>query len=153
MLSRIFMLLTLSGVLYANSLQAEIYRWVDESGKVHFSDRPNDGAAHKLQIETREGEPVDTDQQQYLDEQRDQQQRLLDAYREEREAREEERLKAEERERQRSQNCAYARNRLRQYDGARLYQPLENGGRRYLDDNERQREMERVEEAVQRWCS
>lgn len=143
MLSRIFMLLTLSGVLYANSLQAEIYRWVDESGKVHFSDRPNDGAAHKLQIETREGEPVDTDQQQ----------RLLDAYREEREAREEERLKAEERERQRSQNCAYARNRLRQYDGARLYQPLENGGRRYLDDNERQREMERVEEAVQRWCS
>lgn len=143
MLSRIFMLLTLSGVLYANSLQAEIYRWVDESGKVHFSDRPNDGAAHKLQIETREGEPVDTDQQQ----------RLLDAYREEREAREEERLKAEERERQRSQNCAYARNRLRQYDGARLYQPLENGGRRYLDDNERQGEIERVEAAVQRWCS
>jgi len=143
MLSRIFMLLTLSGVLYANSLQAEIYRWVDESGKVHFSDRPNDGAAHKLQIETREGEPVDTDQQQ----------RLLDAYREEREAREEERLKAEERERQRSQNCAYARNRLRQYDGARLYQPLENGERRYLDDNERQGEIERVEAAVQRWCS
>lgn len=143
MLSRIFMLLTLSWVLYANSLQAEIYRWVDESGKVHFSDRPNDGAAHKLQIETREGEPVDTDQQQ----------RLLDAYREEREAREEERLKAEERERQRSQNCAYARNRLRQYDGARLYQPLENGERRYLDDNERQGEIERVEAAVQRWCS
>lgn len=47
----------------SNSAQAEIYRWVDESGNIHFSDRPS--RAHsseevKLQINTYEGVTYDT---------------------------------------------------------------------------------------------
>jgi len=44
-------------------VQAEIYRWVDESGKIHFSDKPS--RAHsseqvKLQINTYEAVTYDT---------------------------------------------------------------------------------------------
>lgn len=150
MLSRLMMLLTLGGVLWASAVQAEIYRWVDERGKVHFSDQPKEGGAQKLEIEAPDVNAIEVNQP-HADEQPEQQ-RLLDAYREEREAREEERLKAEAAERQRSQNCAYARNKLDQYNNARLYQPLEDGGRRYLDDDERQREIEQMQAAVRHWC-
>jgi len=50
-------------VALSNAVQAEIYRWVDESGKIHFSDKPS--RAHsseqvKLQINTYEAVTYDT---------------------------------------------------------------------------------------------
>lgn len=148
---RIF-ILTLSGLLTVSGIQAEVYRWVDEQGKVHFSDRPHRGGAQKLEIEEQKRSSVGKDQGELDAERKIQQERLLDAYREERESRQQERRKAEAAERQRSTNCAYARNRLQRYGNSRLYQPLEDGGRRYLDNDERQREMDRVKASVQRWC-
>lgn len=147
-----FFVLTVAGLLAVSNIQAEVYRWVDEQGKVHFSDRPKSGGAQRLEISEPEPDSRGIDQQQLDAERKIQQERMLDAYREEREARQQERLKAEAEERQRSKNCAYARNRLREYGNARLYQPQEDGGRRYLDSEERQREIERVEASVQRWC-
>lgn len=146
------LLLTVTGLMVVTGIQAEVYRWVDEQGKVHFSDRPNRGGAQKLEI--REANPGSAGiEQEHLDaERRIQQERLLDAYREEREARQQERLKAEAAERQRATNCAYARNRQREYVNARLYKPLEDGGRRYLNNDERQQEIDRVKASVQRWC-
>lgn len=145
-------LATVAGLLVVSAIHAEVYRWVDERGKVHFSDRPNQGGAQKLEI----NEPSDAagiDQQRLDAERRIQQEKLLDAYREERELRQQERRKAEEAERQRSTNCAYARNRLREYGNSRLYEPLEDGGRRYLDSDERQREIDRVRASVEHWCN
>lgn len=145
-------LATVAGLLVVSAIHAEVYRWVDERGKVHFSDRPNQGGAQKLEI----NEPSDAagiDQQRLDAERRMQQEKLLDAYREERELRQQERRKAEEAGRQRSTNCAYARNRLREYGNSRLYEPLEDGGRRYLDSDERQREIDRVRASVEHWCN
>lgn len=147
-----FSVLAMAGVLAVGSIQAEVYRWVDERGKVHFSDQPKSGGAQRLELSEPEPSPGGINQQQLDAERRIQQERMLDAYREEREARAQQRQQAAAEERQRSQNCAYARNRLREYGNARLYQPLEDGGRRYLDNAERQREIERAEAAVQRWC-
>lgn len=147
-----YIVLTVAGLLFISSLQAEVYRWVDEQGKVHFSDRPKNGGAQKLEISEPEPNSDGIDQQRLDTERKIQQERMLDAYREEREKRQQARLKSEAEERQRSKNCAYARNRLREYGNSRLYQPLEDGGRRYLDNEERQREIERAEASVQRWC-
>ncbi|HXK56383.1 MAG: DUF4124 domain-containing protein [Gammaproteobacteria bacterium] len=146
------LLLTVSGLLAVSGVQAEIYRWVDEQGKVHFSDRPNRGGAQRLELSAPLPDTSGVEQERLEAERKMQRERLLDAYREEREARQLERLKAEETERQRAANCAYARNLLRKYGNARLYQPLEDGSRRYLDSVERQREIERAQASVQRWC-
>lgn len=37
-------ILLIIGLLAATSVQAEAYRWVDEDGVVHYSDRPQEGA-------------------------------------------------------------------------------------------------------------
>jgi len=140
------------GLLFAAGVEAEVYRWVDEKGRAHYSDRPKDGGAQKLKIKQSAPDSEAIDQQRLNTERRVQQERLLDAYREEREMRQQERVKAEAEERQRSRNCAYARNRLREYQNSRLYQPLEDGERRYLDKEERIREIERAESSVRRWC-
>jgi hypothetical protein len=151
MSTRIF-ILTLSGLMAVSGIQAEVYRWVDEQGRVHFSDQPNLGGARKLELSEPTPDSAGIDQERLDAERNREQERLLDAYREERESRELEREKAEKAERQRASNCAYARNRLRTYGNSRLYKPLEDGGLRYLDDDERQREIDRVERSVQHWC-
>jgi hypothetical protein len=147
-----FFLMIVVGLLVMSGIQAEVYRWVDERGKVHFSDQPNRGGAQKLEISGPKPDSTGIDQERLDAERKREQERLLDVYREEREERQLERDKAEQAERQRASNCAYARNQLRSYGNSRLYQPLEDGGRRYLDDDERQREIERAEASVQHWC-
>ena len=147
MMIRLILLATLWMV---SAAWAEIYRWTDAQGRVHFGDRPRGEEAQRLQIETPLAAPspdLPSDAQRHAE-----QQRLIDALREDRQAREAERRKAAQEEAQRSQRCAYARNRLKRYRGGRLYQPQEDGGRRYLDDTERRREIARAEDEVERWC-
>ncbi len=37
---------------------AEIYKWTDASGKIHFGDKPPQQSAEKLEINTKHSEPV-----------------------------------------------------------------------------------------------
>ena len=46
-------LLLIAGLLTAFAAYADVYRWVDEDGTVHFSDRPRDGAE---EVELREAQ-------------------------------------------------------------------------------------------------
>jgi multidrug efflux pump subunit AcrA (membrane-fusion protein) len=151
-MSKHLFLLTVTALLVVNSVQAEVYRWVDRQGKVHFSDRPETGGARKLEIREPHSGSAGTDQERLEAERLLQQQRQLDAYREAREARQQEQLEAEKAQRQQSKNCAYARNQLSEYESSRLYEPLEDGGRRYLSSTERQREIDRMQAEVSRWC-
>ncbi|MCP4288592.1 MAG: DUF4124 domain-containing protein [Gammaproteobacteria bacterium] len=152
-MNRRFSLIALAGLLIVTSSPAEIYRWVDQRGKVHFSDRPKNGAAQKFKIVEPESEPGDIVQESVQAEQKVQRQRLLDAYREDREAEKQKRQHAEVKERQRAGKCADARNQLRTYESSRLYKTLENGERRYLNSGERQQELDLARAAVTRWCS
>jgi glutaredoxin len=60
-------LLVLAGLVAAESASSEIFRWVDEDGKVHFSDKPSRSHVSepiKLRINTYEAVTYDTS---YLD--------------------------------------------------------------------------------------
>ncbi|MCP5439966.1 MAG: glutaredoxin family protein [Chromatiaceae bacterium] len=60
--SSIFLLLFVC-VALSNAAHAEIYRWVDENGKVHFSDKPSWSHSSEqvtLRINTYEGVTYDT---------------------------------------------------------------------------------------------
>ncbi|MCB1759233.1 MAG: DUF4124 domain-containing protein [Gammaproteobacteria bacterium] len=148
MATRLLLILAIFG---ASPAWCEIYRWTDADGRVHFGDRPQGASAE--QVPVREAPPLPA-QSPALSGERQQQehQRLIDALREEREAREQKRRQAEEREARRAQHCAHARNRLQRYRRGRLYQPQEDGGRRYLNDLERQQELARADAEVERWC-
>ncbi|MCB1856816.1 MAG: DUF4124 domain-containing protein [Gammaproteobacteria bacterium] len=132
---------------------ADVYRWKDENGRVHFGDRP--GAVRADKIDVPDGERVlEQDGQQQLDAERAvSRQRLLDAYREERESKQREQEAREARERERESRCIYARDILRGYqESGSIYQPLASGERRYLSATERREEIDRARADVAHWC-
>jgi hypothetical protein len=87
---------------------AEVHRWTDAEGRVHYGDRPPAGS-QSVPVTTgaSPSQPVPSDAERL-----ERQQRMLDAYRQEREEKQqaEARHKAEEAERER--NCALARDAL-----------------------------------------
>jgi hypothetical protein len=136
----------------ASPAWCEIYRWTDADGRVHFGDRPRVEQAERVEIRQTPAPAPSVESPVPPEAQQEQQRRLIDALREEREARELKHRQAEENEARRSQRCAYARNRLKRYRGSRLYQPQEDGGRHYLNEQERQEELTRAGAEVERWC-
>ncbi|MES9955753.1 MAG: DUF4124 domain-containing protein [Sedimenticola sp.] len=149
---KVLAVLLLAGSCIADSV-AGVYRWVDEDGRVHFGDRPPVSEAKEVEI--REQTPASTVAPRGAAvpiDRRKRQQRMLDVYREEREAKKEAKAKAAAEKQERATRCAYARDRLKSYEGAVIYEPRPDGSRRFLSDSEREREVARVRQAVKRWC-
>jgi len=142
--------LLLCGSVYA----AGIYRWVDQQGKVHFGDRPG-GTAGAETIDLPSAPPSGTVDQQQLDRQRrEDRQRLLDSYQQDREQKQQARRQRQVREQQRQERCSKARERLRRYQNAGgLYETLESGERRILTYAQRRAEVDAAREDVERWCN
>jgi hypothetical protein len=141
--------MVLSGVV-----QAGVYRWVDDNGRVHFGDRPSSDSAQELELK-RPPRPRtgNIDQRQLDAERKAARQKLLDSFDEERRQQREATQQREAQERERQRNCAAARDRLRRYENASsLYQPLANGERRVLSKGERRSATEQARQAVNRWC-
>jgi len=131
-------------------LAAAIYQWTDEHGRVHYSDRPVDQEAKEVQVRTA---PVDPSQPAVPEERRVRQQRMLDAYSQERAAKKEEQEKAKQAREERKKKCFSARARYDEYSSAgSIYDYLESGERRYLEKTEREQFITRLKEDVARYC-
>ncbi|MBA3564971.1 MAG: DUF4124 domain-containing protein [Gammaproteobacteria bacterium] len=129
---------------------ADVYRWVDSEGQVHYSDTPVRDA-ERLEIESQPTDPA-----RILAER--EQAAALGAARELREeqdatqAADEAGIAADIAD-QRAANCEKARQRLESYDAAhRLYRPQEDGGREYLSDEELDTARADARLDVDEWC-
>jgi hypothetical protein len=136
--------------LAAQGAQAQgIYRWTDAQGRVHFGDRPP-GKAESVPIPEPPppATPAPTDAERAA-----RQQRLLDAYRDERLEKEEREAKQKAEEEERRRRCAFARDNLDRYERSpRIYAPQPDGERRFLSDGERDAEIRIARNEVARWC-
>jgi len=151
-LTRLLLSLVL-GLLLVEAVQAGVYRWVDDQGRVHFGDRSPGDQATELELSRPAPKPGQIDQQQLDAERKAARQKLLDSFDEERQQQRQEAQKREVEAQKQRQNCAAARDRLRRYENASsLYQPLEDGGRRVLSKTERRVATEQARQAVDRWC-
>jgi hypothetical protein len=140
--------LVLWGLLAAAATtQAQVYRWVDEQGKVHYGERPPSGAKARA-VEDKVATPpgiakpgADTSQQE-----RDFQRRRME--REQAEAREQQAAEKARRE------CERERTRLAQLRNVRRIQSGvdEKGNLRYMSDTERADAIAGQEAAVARAC-
>ncbi|MES9963204.1 MAG: DUF4124 domain-containing protein [Candidatus Sedimenticola sp. 20ELBAFRAG] len=140
-------------LLSAGLATAGVYRWVDESGRVHFGDRPPVREAEEVEVHEQNpasGEVADDAAVEMK--RKEKQRRMLDMYQEEREAKKQAKSKEKAMKKQRATRCTYARNRLKTYQRAALYEPTADGGRRYLSDGERDREIAEAKSAVKHWC-
>ncbi len=148
--SRRLQLLLLMLMLLATSVSAGIYRWVDESGQVHFGARPPVDVSDSNEVVIRNrapaSEPEPVDRKQARD-------RYLEQRQRERTEKREAAAKQRQEKAQREKRCRYARNLLQEYrqHGA-LYDRLPNNEKRYLTDQEREQEIAQVRREVDRWC-
>lgn len=135
------------GCLLSTSVPAEVYKWTDAEGRIHYGDRPQDTSATAVPIEsTPPADPA-------LNERREREKRLLEVFEDERETqrKEAERLAVERLEQQ--QRCAFARELLARYRTARyLYEQDEQGNRDILPDEERAAAEADAERAVDQHC-
>ncbi len=115
----------------------EIYRWVDENGVVHYTDRPREGA-ERLTIRTASpSTPART-----VSAPRGKQGELMAE------------PDADQTAEIRAANCTSARERLARLQRApRLYREGEDGARLYLDDDERTLVLAEAQELVESWCN
>lgn len=144
---RLVIALALVGVFGPGN--AEIYKWVDEQGQVHYGDKPQ-AQAESISVEG-QGEPAKAPPDDSA--RRERQQRVLKSMQMERERkqalREQERASAQEAE----QRCAEARQRLADISGAGfLYRRNAEGERVIFTDEERAQASEQAEAAVEHYC-
>ena len=126
---------------------AEIYKWVDDHGTVHYGERPHNKDAVKLNVTAKPSVGIG-DQERFK-----RQERLLKVFEEDRQekaaAAQERRLEKEKR----NQNCMLARKQLFNYERASmLYKKDELGNRVVFERNERVEAERGAREAMEYWC-
>jgi hypothetical protein len=132
--------------------ETPVYKWVGEDGIPHYTDRPP-AAAEVEQLDIRYRR---TDRQA-VQAQLARKAELAEAART-RETQEAEVAVTEQAERaevarQRAANCEQAKSRLTRYDTAhRLYRPLPDGERDYLDAAELDAARADARKSVEEWC-
>lgn len=127
---------------------AEVYRWVDEDGRVHFSDRPRVAGERPLHVETRAPAPGPDDVRR-----RERRDRLLEVFAEERRRAREQAREARARAQARQKACAEARATLARLERGGVFYEVDAGGRRaYLDEAALERRRAWWRGQVERVC-
>jgi len=144
---RLFILFMLAAT---NLVDAKTYKWTDEDGRVHFSDRPTSNKAEQIKLKKQPKSSHST--KPNTAQPRITQQRLLNMYQQEREKKKAEKKRRKEEAKKLAQKCADARDQLQRYQRSRLYENLPSGERRYFSDSEREQTISRLSWNIKRNC-
>jgi hypothetical protein len=128
---------------------AEIFRWVDEDGRVQFGDHPPaDAQTERIAVDNSESVSGD------LEERRERRERFLGVIEEQRAEDARAAAEAARQEAQRREKCRAASDRLRQIEEARvIYEPTADAyNPRILDEEERNEYLSRAKQDVSKWC-
>jgi cell division protein FtsN len=135
-------------LLAAPGSMAEVHRWVDEQGQVHYEDRSRAQSTTGARSYKSPGNSVD-DHQQRMEKTR----KLINAYQTERQQQREAKEERAEQQERRKRNCLIARDNLEQYRAhGSIYRLDDNGERVYYSEQEREALLERARANVQKWC-
>lgn len=144
----IMIILTLLGL---SAAAAEVYRWTDEHGQVHFSQRPPPGGAQTMDLPATGTRNVPEDSE--LVERRQRERRLLEAYDYEREQKKARQAREASVQQKAAAQCASLQQYWRRlsFDGP-VYIKREDGEREYLSDEQRAAEKARIRPAYVQAC-
>ncbi|MFK8052498.1 MAG: DUF4124 domain-containing protein [Woeseiaceae bacterium] len=138
-------------LLLSNAAEAQIYKWVDKDGVVHYSDQPgDDNAVVSSDIESKRTDTAAASEklaaaQKLRDEQ-------SQAFYARRTGADEPKMSPEEAEFHRK-SCDAARKKMNQFAQARrLYKVLDNGEKAYLTDEEILDARAEVQRAIGEHC-
>jgi len=138
-------------LLFATTSLAQVYKWVDEDGQIHFSQFPPNEAEQTEQVDINVGTSASTEEaKKRLQEQRE---RLLkDSI--ERGLSEEERMRAMADAEDQQKRCEQAREQLTTLQtGGRVFTSNEAGERNYLDEKKRQDMIKKTQARIKEVCN
>jgi hypothetical protein len=142
-------LLLIPLLMYSSGTAADVYKWRDAQGHIHYGDHPPPGqGAQSMKIETAPAPDPDAKQRS------EKQERVLDSFREDRQRLEKQREADKQKEAQRARKCARVRQLLEKATNAGFLYEKTNDPRnpRVLTGEQRQAEMARLRAEVQKWC-
>ena len=133
-----------------NDVVAEVYKWVDENGNVHYGDRPGGPNADKVDIKESSGS---TNVDPLLEQRREKQRKLLDSMEEERMEKNEQKAKLREQKQKRKKMCLKAKDYKKNMEVAgRIYTLDEKGDRVYYSDEKRKTQEKELADLIKKWC-
>ena len=140
---------TLTLLLFISVSHAEIYKWTDENGRVHYGERPDNPNTEKVEIKSTAPKPdtgIDSDR-------KEKQRKLLDAFEEERAEKKQKKAEAEQKKREMERRCAKAKDRLRRLKNAGAYYALDkNGNRYYLEEKHLKNDIAELDKKIRKNC-
>lgn len=126
---------------------AEVYKWTDEDGRIHYGDRPQGNDSETIEVKPAPEPDAG------IEERREKQRRLLEVIDEERKEDEQEQAEANKEKQERQINCEKAKKyneSLRTAGG--LYHKGDNGNKVVLTDEERTTAETQARENLEYWC-
>jgi len=147
----IFILLLVVPLYAAN---AEIYKWVDKHGKVHYGDRPRPEGSEKMQLkENPNPESGATGAGPTDAERREKRRRLLEAFEQERTQKEAAAAKKAAERQELKKKCTVARQELRgMKEAGSLYNYDKSGNRVFLSKDEREKAVADFKRTIDKRC-
>lgn len=144
-------LLAICALCLAFPAPADVYRWVDDNGQVHYGERPPLEGADRVDLPTREAAP--TNQDADAARRRERQQRLLNAYEYERAQKKADAARLAEQQRADAERCRVLQQRWRRLShGGPVYIRRADGGRDFLSEQQRAAEKTRMRPAYAEAC-
>lgn len=140
--------------MIAMPIWAEVYKWLDKDGNVHYGDKPPDSEqnvdAEAVHIREKKAESLPNadaaTRQEY-------QKRLLEAMSVERQQKKEDAKNVAAEQEKASRNCARAKDNLRGYREAGFLYDLDKKGERVvLSDEQRRLATAKAQSEVDKWC-
>jgi hypothetical protein len=132
-------------------LQAAVYQWKDENGRIHFSDRPVHENATEKSIKS---PPKSSSPAAVPEDRKQRRQRMLDVYEKERAEKREAKAKEKQERKEQKRKCLEARARYDEYNSARsIYDYSDSGERKYLNKGEREGFIAELKANVARYCN
>lgn len=114
----------------------EVYRWVDDKGKVHFGDRPQGTQAQKVKIKPPPPDAATSQDAPTRESFKKLEEGLLRGYTERKALEKKEQASKKKQKAERDRQCAKAQAEYDDYDGYRRYDFDEKGNMVFLSDKE-----------------
>jgi len=142
---RILALILFIGVTpIANS---EIYKWIDEQGQVHYSDKEITNAK-ELELDTEKKGHISTGTSR-----EEKRRNLLDAIQEDKERKQEAQKKNREKKKKHDRACVLAKHQLSQFERASYLYDLDKDGNKVITSNEeRSKKTSQLRKDIKKHC-
>lgn len=142
----------LTGLLLLNAatVSAEVYKWVDEHGNVHYTDQkpPDDKESAKVDVKVH-----NTRKDAELDAYREYTKRNREAAATEAAINEKRKAKARQKKQKHQQACEQVRKRKREYSqGGVIYSKKKDGERKFYSDEERAEVLRKLNKTLEKHC-